>query len=373
MAIFNNNGTIALSFEYKSKRFVLSGLGSYSDTKQLQQVKQTELRIKTDRKANNFPFTDNESVKLFYFPSSEDRQQMIARTIATERRIEKERSDLRPQLIADLQTRLAKRYSASEYSLLNKLEGYRAKITDTKDAQAFITSLNNAGKTSNNTVKRYLNCLKAISDVFQDISVDTVEAIKEKPFTREEVALILNWFKSSKYYNHYHDYVMCLFLTGMRTNEVTGLQWKHIDWNTDTLIICSALAKSGTGNEKIRKTTKTGKIRYFPMSNGLLAMMKARYETSNKHPESLVFPSPTGKPIDDHNFTQRIWHKALESLNIEYRTQYNTRHTFISHFLDQTKDFAKCAMLTHGHMNAVGTLMKHYANLVNRIEVPEMF
>ncbi len=72
---------------------MLSGLGSYSDTKQLEQVKQTELPIKVDRKANNFPFTDNESVKLCYFPSSEYRQQMIARTIETERRTEKERSE----------------------------------------------------------------------------------------------------------------------------------------------------------------------------------------------------------------------------------------------------------------------------------------
>ena len=39
MAAFNNNGTITLSFEYKSKRFVLSGLGSYSDTKQLKAAK----------------------------------------------------------------------------------------------------------------------------------------------------------------------------------------------------------------------------------------------------------------------------------------------------------------------------------------------
>jgi len=60
MATFKNNGTIALSFEYKGKRFVLSALGDYSDTKKLQQVKQIELRIKADRKANNFPFTDND-------------------------------------------------------------------------------------------------------------------------------------------------------------------------------------------------------------------------------------------------------------------------------------------------------------------------
>jgi len=95
MAVFDNNGTIAISFEHRKKRFVLSGLGSYSDAKQLQQVQQTELRIKSDRKSNNFPFADNESVKLFYFPSSEDRQQMIARTIATERKANK----LNPSLL----------------------------------------------------------------------------------------------------------------------------------------------------------------------------------------------------------------------------------------------------------------------------------
>ena len=95
MTVFVNNGTRAISFEHRKKRFVLSSLGSYSDTKQLQQVKQTELRIKADRKANNFPFADNESVKLFYFPSSEDRQQMIARAIATERKADK----LNPSLL----------------------------------------------------------------------------------------------------------------------------------------------------------------------------------------------------------------------------------------------------------------------------------
>ena len=96
MTVFDNNGTIAISFEHRKKRFVLSGLGSYSDSKQLQQVQQTELRIKSDRKSNNFPFADNESVKLFYFPSSEDRQQMIARTIATERKADK----LNPSLLS---------------------------------------------------------------------------------------------------------------------------------------------------------------------------------------------------------------------------------------------------------------------------------
>ena len=46
MAAFDNNGTIAISFEHRKKRFVLSGLGSYSDAKQLQQEnsKQTVLQ-----------------------------------------------------------------------------------------------------------------------------------------------------------------------------------------------------------------------------------------------------------------------------------------------------------------------------------------
>jgi integrase len=102
-------------------------------------------------------------------------------------------------------------------------------------------------------------------------------------------------------------------------------------------------------------------------------MLNKRYDQSDKNPEALVFPSPNSKPIDDHNFSQRIWSRCLKELGIEHRPQYNTRHTFISHFLEKTKDVVKCASLTHGSKSGIQTIYNNYAGIINRVEVPNLF
>ena len=109
------------------------------------------------------------------------------------------------------------------------------------------------------------------------------------------------------------------------------------------------------------------------MSNSLLQLLKSRYSASKKNSKSLVFPSPKGKAIDDHNFSQRIWKKCLKELEIEHKPSYNTRHTFISHFLEKTKDVVKCASLTHGSKSGIQTIYKNYAGIISRLEVPELF
>ena len=114
-------------------------------------------------------------------------------------------------------------------------------------------------------------------------------------------------------------------------------------------------------------------MREFPLAYGLLEMFKKRYDQSDKNPETLVFPSPTGIAIDDHNFCQRIWSRCLKELGIEHRPQYNTRHTFISHFLEKTKDVVKCASLTHGSKSGIKTIYNNYAGIINRVEVPDLF
>jgi integrase len=50
-------------------------------------------------------------------------------------------------------------------------------------------------------------------------------------------------------------------------------------------------------------------------------------------PDDLVFPSPKGLPIDDHNFRNRAWKAILEECRIEYRKPYAVRHSAISHAL----------------------------------------
>jgi integrase len=97
----------------------------------------------------------------------------------------------------------------------------------------------------------------------------------------------------------------------------------------------------------------------------LLARRDADYD-----PNDLVFVSPNGKAIDDHNFRNRAWKTILTRLGIDYRKPYTTRHTLISHALDTGMNPVVVAQLT-GH--DVKTLYENYAGVVNsRPRLPEI-
>ena len=40
-----------------------------------------------------------------------------------------------------------------------------------------------------------------------------------------------------------------------------------------------------------------------------------------------VFCNPCGSPLDNQNFTKRVWTPLLEELDLKYRRPYQTRHT----------------------------------------------
>jgi integrase len=99
-------------------------------------------------------------------------------------------------------------------------------------------------------------------------------------------------------------------------------------------------------------------------------MLAARRE-ENLDPESLVFPTPTGLAIDDHNFSRRAWKSVLGKAKVPYRKLYNTRHTAISHCLEAGMPPVLVAQMT-GH--DVQTLYEHYAAAVSsRPVMPEWY
>jgi integrase len=89
--------------------------------------------------------------------------------------------------------------------------------------------------------------------------------------------------------------------------------------------------------------------------------------------DNLVFPSPNGSIIDIRTFRARVWVKALEQAKVPYRTLYNCRHSFCSHFLNENPDFVQLASITHGTKSGIATLQKHYAHLVSKVSMPDMF
>lgn len=369
----NNNGSIRIRFSHNSIRFNLSNLGDYYNPLARKHAQTICDRIALDIASGNFHCTDNTELKSKYLPNESLNSLNLASHEVKESDQEKAARE-RTLLIDKLKKRLETKYHSSDKALIPLLRNYKKPLESIENAGDFIEWIRKTRKVKNSTLQRYLNTLKIISPIFKKIKIKSEPKPLPKPFSAEEVRAIFNWFENHKYYSYYTDYVKFLFLTGTRTSEAIGLQWKHVDFDRNLMFIYESLGRDrGSSAQRTRKTTKNQKLREFPLSNSLLELLRSRYASSNKSPKSLVFPSPRSKAINDRNFSQRIWKNCLKDLEIEHRPNYNTRHTFISHFLEKTKDVVKCASLTHGSKSGIQTIYKNYAGIISRLEVPELF
>lgn len=101
-------------------------------------------------------------------------------------------------------------------------------------------------------------------------------------------------------------------------------------------------------DERLIGSTKTDKPRKFPCNSKLQRFLKA-IKLENAQAEDSVFPYATGKYLDSHNITNRVWKAIVQGLvakNLvaEYLPLYHTRHTFITLVLDAgmtTQDVAR--------------------------------
>ncbi|MBW4520680.1 MAG: site-specific integrase [Scytolyngbya sp. HA4215-MV1] len=186
------------------------------------------------------------------------------------------------------------------------------------------------------------------------------------PFSREERDRIIQAFKINNYYSRYAPLVEFLFLTGCRPSEALALQWKHI--NSSTVTFERAVVYNGKGLA-LKNGLKTQKFRKFPINAQLAALL----QTIKPKPcnlEILVFPSPEGKFIDWHNFTNRAWKAVLKSLpEIEYRNPYQTRHTFCS--LCREADIASI-QIAKWVGNSAQMIDRVYAKPTDHVQVPNL-
>ncbi|XWK90844.1 MAG: tyrosine-type recombinase/integrase [Phormidium sp.] len=146
------------------------------------------------------------------------------------------------------------------------------------------------------------------------------------PFTKEERDLIISTFANDRYYNHYTNYVRFLFFTGCRPSEAIALKWKFVTKSVIQFRESVVVSEDGL---VLKEGLKTQSKRDFPINSEVQAILdEIRPEIVD--PESFIFISPTGKFIDQHNFSTRAWKSILAKCDIPYRKSYQTRHTFIS-------------------------------------------
>lgn len=142
------------------------------------------------------------------------------------------------------------------------------------------------------------------------------------PFTAQEVHDIIQTAEMSNYRN----YLNIAFFTGMRSGEIIGLKKDDIDLKNKILQVRRTRSRFGESEPKTR-----GSKRDIPILDSLFPLIEELY---NSHDHDYLFKTQYNEPYRDTNvFVDRYWKPSLESLNIEYRRPYNTRHTYATNML----------------------------------------
>ncbi|WP_417500903.1 tyrosine-type recombinase/integrase [Marinobacter sp.] len=137
-----------------------------------------------------------------------------------------------------------------------------------------------------------------------------------EPFSMAEVETILKRVRED-----YRNYYLVRFYTGMRTGEVDGLKWEHVDFERREIVVRETLIHGKT------EYTKTdGSQREIPMFGPVYDALKEQYEATGKL-SKFVFCNRLGEPLDHNNVTKRVWYPLLELLKLKKRRPYQTRHT----------------------------------------------
>ena len=138
------------------------------------------------------------------------------------------------------------------------------------------------------------------------------------PFTLSQIDSLLQMVRPD-----FLAYYTVRFFTGLRSSELHGLTWRHVDFERRQLLIYQAWVR----NELI--PTKTdGSYRCVQMSEQVFnALQQRRLTQRNTGPDDFVFCSRIGTPLEDRNVANRVWYPLLKLLSLEPRKPYQTRHT----------------------------------------------
>ena len=162
-------------------------------------------------------------------------------------------------------------------------------------------------------------------------------------FAREEVEQLIS---DERIPEHRRVFNALVFLTGLRTGEVSALRWRSYDSKTEPL---GRLQVSSSFSTRLKeeKAVKTKRPREVPVHKTLASILGAwklgGWERSFGHapqPDDLIIPSSSKADSDetkpagqDHLTTDQTldkFYEDCETLGLRLRRQYDSRRTFIS-------------------------------------------
>ena len=154
------------------------------------------------------------------------------------------------------------------------------------------------------------------------------------------------------------DLVALLAWSGLRLGEGLALAWRHIDFESNAVIVERAWSYWGGFQEP--KTS--GSRRAVPMLPILRVHLQELYRSHGEPlPDTLLFSHDGEKPLDPSN-VRRDFEAALKRAGLKHVTLHSLRHTYASASLSSGCSI-KALQRSLGHASATMTL-NTYSHLI---------
>lgn len=179
-------------------------------------------------------------------------------------------------------------------------------------------------------------CGKGLVNIPKDKNLD-VDAIIEKKklkfkyFTEEEIKILREYFETSKY-RYVVDFALA---TGMRSGEIIGLKWDHLNFEKREIYIKNNTTRSAVYSEDGEKTgyeTKDGTPK-TESSIDIIPMSDAAYNILMQIPRTSEYVFTANEHQIDKKDLEKVWRNTLlkigeEVKGFQYRVFHDLRHTF---------------------------------------------
>lgn len=170
------------------------------------------------------------------------------------------------------------------------------------------------------------------------------------PFTLDEIERFLRAVRFD-----FKNYYTVRFFTGLRTSEIDGLKWKHVDLHRKEIHVREALVDGRTEGTKTQ-----GSTRVVQMSSRVMEALQTQKRLTSEFSE-YVFCDRKGNPLDYRNVNRRVWHPTLKLLGLEPRRAYETRHTAATLWLASGENPEWIArQLGHSNTEMLFRVYSHY-------------
>jgi len=167
-------------------------------------------------------------------------------------------------------------------------------------------------------------------------------------FSLDEIKLILEHAQ-----DQFKNFFAVAFFTGMRTGEIIGLKWEDINLDRNEITI------KRTINKGIETTPKTiNSIRTIEILPTLKKYLEDQKSLTGKDKSFVFLNRNKNNYFDSNKIRDYSWKRTLKSANVEYRTLYNTRHSFASLMISKGEDVLWVSHML-GHSTPEMTLKKY--------------